>query len=312
MDGNVLVAGDLHGPQHEHLRPRRGHLEHLLVRHRVELARVRDDPWVRGEDAVDVRVDLARRAERGGERDCGGVRASTSERRHVHRVAREALVSGDEHDSTLVERLEDAHGRDLTDLRLRVHRVGDDPGLGAGERDRLVAQIVHGHRDEGARDPLAGREEHVELARVRLLGDLPGELEQPVGRVAHRRDGRDDANAARARLDQSLRDVLDLVGIGDRRAAELHDDGLRATAQRWHSSSGLWLVRHSERRAVRPRVMAGPTPAGVGPASASRWSARRAHDHVRDLLTGYVGYYRPGMRRQERRQEASLRRARSS
>ena len=221
-------ARELDGAQHQHLGPGRRHLEHLLVRDAVELARVRDDPRIGGEDAVDVGVDLAGRAERGGERDRGRVGAAPAERRHVHRVAREALVAGDEDDLAPVERLEHAHGRDLADLRLRVHGVGDDPGLRARERDGLVAEVVHRHRDERAGDPLAGREEHVELARVRLRRDLARELEEPVGRVAHRRDGRDDAHAALARLDEPLRDVLDLVGIGDRRAAELHDDGLGA------------------------------------------------------------------------------------
>ena len=49
----------------------RRHLEHLLVRDAVELARLRDDPRIRGEHALDVRVDLARRAERRRERHGG-------------------------------------------------------------------------------------------------------------------------------------------------------------------------------------------------------------------------------------------------
>jgi hypothetical protein len=69
MDRDVLVAGDLDGAQHQDLRAGGGHLEHLLVRDAVELARVRDDSWVGREDPVDVGVDLARAAERGSERD---------------------------------------------------------------------------------------------------------------------------------------------------------------------------------------------------------------------------------------------------
>ena len=90
MDGHVLVARDLHGSEHEHLRPRRRHLEHLLVGDRVELAGVGNDARVGGEHAQDVGVDLARGTERRGERDRRRVGAATAERCHVHRVAREA------------------------------------------------------------------------------------------------------------------------------------------------------------------------------------------------------------------------------
>ena len=90
--------------------------------------------------------------------------------------------------------------------------VGDDPRLRARERDGLVAEVVHGHGDERTGDALARREQHVELARVRLGRDLARELEQPVGRVAHRRDGRDDADAALARVDEAPGDVLILSG----------------------------------------------------------------------------------------------------
>ena len=63
-----------------------------------ELAGLGDDARVGGEDAGDVRVDLARGAEGGGEGDGGRIRAAAAERRHVHRVAREALEARDEDD----------------------------------------------------------------------------------------------------------------------------------------------------------------------------------------------------------------------
>ena len=101
-------ARELDRAQHQHLGARRRHLEHLLVRHLLELSRLGDDARVGGEDARDVGVDLAGRAERGGERDRGRIGAASAERRHVHRVAREALEAGDEHDPAPVERLDDA------------------------------------------------------------------------------------------------------------------------------------------------------------------------------------------------------------
>ena len=107
--------------------PGRRHLEHLLVRDAVELARVGDDPRVGGEDAGDVGVDLAGGAEGSGQRDRGRIGAAASERRHVHRVAREALIAGDEDDLALRRaRSTTRRRRDLADLRLRVDGVGDD------------------------------------------------------------------------------------------------------------------------------------------------------------------------------------------
>ena len=94
-------------------------------------------------------------------------------------VSREnPLEPGDEHDLLALEGVEDADRRDLADLRPRVHGVGDDPGLRAGEGDGLVAEVVHRHRDERASDALPGREQHVELARVRVRRDAARELEQ--------------------------------------------------------------------------------------------------------------------------------------
>ena len=53
----------------------------------------------------------------------------------------------------------------LDDLRLPVHRVGDDPGLGAGEGDPVAPEVGDRHRDECAGDALADREQ-VEVVGV--------------------------------------------------------------------------------------------------------------------------------------------------
>ena len=176
-------------------------------------------------DAAHVGVDLAvLGAERCGERDRGRVGAAAPERRHVL-VGRHALESGDEDDPVLVERLVDPPRAHVDDLRLAVRRVGDDARLRAGERDRLVAEVVDGHRAERVRDPLADRDEHVELARVGPSRDLRGEVEELVGRVPHRGEDADDAVPRLAHRDESARDVLDLLRVADRRTAELHHDG---------------------------------------------------------------------------------------
>ena len=86
----------------------------------------------------------------------------------------------------------------------------------------VVAHVVDRHRAQRARDPLAGREQHVHLARERALGDLVGAGDEVVGRLAARREHRDDLLAALARGDDPPRGALDVLGLGDRGAAELH------------------------------------------------------------------------------------------
>jgi hypothetical protein len=160
-------------------------------------------------------------AERRRERDRGRVRAAAPERGHLG-LSRDALEAGHEHDPAVVERLVDAPRPHLHDLGLPVHRVGDDAGLRAGEGDRLVAEVVDHHRRERARDPLAHRDEHVELAWVRRGGHPPRQVEQLVGRVPHRGEDADHAIALLTCGDETSCDPLQAVRVADRRAPELH------------------------------------------------------------------------------------------
>ena len=123
MDADAVVARVLDRAQLQHPGAGGGHLEHLLEGDHRQLARVGHDARVGGEDAVDVRVDLAHLgAHGGGERDGGGVRAAAAERRDVLR-GRHALEAGDEHDRVLVERGADAIGPHVEDPGLGVRGV---------------------------------------------------------------------------------------------------------------------------------------------------------------------------------------------
>ena len=134
--------------------PDRRHLEHLLERD--ARGSLRASGTMRGsalKTPAHVGVDLADvGAQRGGERDRRGVRAAAAERRHVERVLRDALEARHEHDLAVVERRADAVGPHLEDARLGVRGVGDDARLRAGQRDRLVAEVVDHHRGQRARD----------------------------------------------------------------------------------------------------------------------------------------------------------------
>ena len=122
-------------------------------------------------------------------------------------------------------------------------RRGDDAGLRAGERARLVAVRGDGDGQQRHRDPLAGGEQHVELAAGRIVGDLAGLVEQFVGGVAHRGDHDDDVVTVLLRGDDPLGDALHVLGGRDGGTAVLLDD-------EGHGSTG-YRRRHRARR-LRP------------------------------------------------------------
>ena len=224
----------------------------------VELAGGRDDARVGGEDAVDVAVDLAHLgAEGGGERDGGGVGRATTQRGDVLGVLGDALEAGDDRDRAGLDRVDDPARRDVDDLGPAVGGVGDHAGLRPGERLRLVAQLGDGHREQRHRDPLAGREQHVELTRRRQRRHLLGEVAQLVGRVAHRRDDHDHVVAGPLGVDDALGDPLDAGRVGHRRAAVLlHDNAHGYLSSCWvdPGRSRARTARRAPLRGTAPRV----------------------------------------------------------
>ena len=208
----------------KHLGAGRGQLQHLLVRDGVELACLGNDARIGREDPLDVGVDLAGvGVECGCERDGRRVRPAPAERRHLE-LGRDALEAGDEHDRAPRKRLVDPLRADLEHLRARVLGVGDDARLRARERDRGVPEVVDRHRGERARDPFTDREQHVELAWVRGRRDLMRQVDEVVGRPAHRREDADDVVPRVARRNEPPRDRLQPFRPGDGCAAELLDD----------------------------------------------------------------------------------------
>ena len=123
---------------------------------------------------------------------------------------------------TLGQGLPQAVAANVEDLGPGMRAVGEDARLRARERAGAVPEVVERHRDQRARDPLAGGEEHVHLARVGPVRDLAGQGHQGVGRLAARRDHGEDVVALLAGVRHAPRHVLDLVRVGDRAAAELH------------------------------------------------------------------------------------------
>ena len=113
-----------------------------------------------------------------------------------------------------------------------MRRVGDDPRLRAGERDRAVPEVVDGHGAQRATHALARGEEHVHLARVRVRRDLVGVRDQPVGLLAAGAEHGDHTVPRLALGHDPLSGALEPLSIGDGGAAELHDHGPVAHPER--------------------------------------------------------------------------------
>ncbi len=148
-----------------------------------------------------------------------------------------ALETRDDDDMARVEMLENLLGRDVEDLRLGVHPVGDDAGLRAGQRNGLHAQPVQGQGGEGDGLLLAGGKENVELARGRVRVDLAGQLDQAIGDARHGRDHDDDPVALLVRGGDARGDIADALGAADGCAAIFLDKKRHGKALRY---SGKW------------------------------------------------------------------------
>ncbi|MNS27702.1 hypothetical protein D3C72_596560 [compost metagenome] len=220
----IELLGVLHRAGVQHLGAEAGELEHLVERDLGQQRGLRHDPRVGGEDAVDVGVDLAHVGfERGRQRHRGGVGAAPAQRADLA-VVGHALEARHHRHEAVGQQLAQAFGLDVGDLGLGVQRLGADARLGARQGNRLVARVVDGHRHQGDRDLLAGGEQHVDLARGGLAGDLVHQVDQLVGGVAHGRHHHHHLVAVRAGPGDPLGHFLNPLGGGDGGPTELLDD----------------------------------------------------------------------------------------
>jgi hypothetical protein len=94
----------------------------------------------------------------------------------------------------------------------------------------------------------ARRQQGVELPLIRLVGQSVRQRQELVRRVAHSREHGHDAVAGLARGGAALGDSVELGGVGDRRAAELHHHEPRGRSGVVDGRDGLVLDgRHAEK-----------------------------------------------------------------
>ncbi len=128
-----------------------------------------------------------------------------------------------------------------------MRRVGDDPHLPAAVAARLDAELEQRHREEADRHLLAGGGDHVELARIGMRLDFPGERDQAIGLARHGRGHDHDLVAGGAPLRDTARDIADALDRAHRGAAEfLNDQRHRAAKYR----KKRWILRDYGHRPV--------------------------------------------------------------
>jgi hypothetical protein len=224
VDGDAALLGELHCLRVQDLGAGFGQLLHLLVRQLEQAPRVRHHARVGGVDALHVAVDLAglgiQRRRQGHRRRVG---AAAAQRGDLLLVG-DALVPGHDDDLAALQLVLHPEGPHLHDARVGVGVVGDDAGLRPREADGRHAAGVERHGQQRHGDALARGEQHVQLAPGGVLGDLLGQGQEVVGRVAHGGDDDHHVLARGLRRRHAVRDLADLVHVRHGRAAVLLDD----------------------------------------------------------------------------------------
>jgi hypothetical protein len=165
------------------------------------------------------------RRERRSHRYCRCIASATAEGRDFPSI-RNTLESGDDNDLAARELVLHPERPHFDDARIDMAIVGDNARLAAGEADRIAAKLADRHGKERHGDALAGREQHVQFAPVRVGRHLLGHREEIVRRVAHRGHDNDDVVRLASRAHDALGDTFELLHVGYAAAAILlNDDG---------------------------------------------------------------------------------------
>ncbi|MDT4849538.1 hypothetical protein FQZ97_836620 [compost metagenome] len=214
--GHLVLAGEFHRADLQHLAAHAGHLQHLFKAHAPEAARFGHDARIGGVDAVDVGVDQALGGlERGGHGHGRGVAAAATQRGDVA-FGVHALEAGDDDDLAGGQVGADAHVVDRLDAGLGERAVGLDRHLPTGVAHRFQTLGLQRNGQQRRRSLLAGGGQHVEFAAVGGGGlarcELPGKAEQAVGLTAHGAGHHHEMVARAVPLGHAFGDVADALG----------------------------------------------------------------------------------------------------
>ena len=213
----------------QHLGADAGELQHFLVRHRLQLARLGDDARVGGIDPVHVGIDVAPvGTDSGRHRHGRGIGPAAAHGGDAPFV-RNALEARDHRDLALAHRRQQAFRIDGFDPRLGMGFDSADRQLPAKPAARLHAHALQREREEPAGHLLPARHDDVVFGRIVKRVRLAREIDQPVGLARHGGDDHRHLVARAVGLGRGLPahdvgDPANALGPGHRSAAEFHHD----------------------------------------------------------------------------------------
>src|SRR6058998_2558732 len=136
----------------------------------------------------------------------------------------DALKAGHDRHDALGQGLPDPLRRDPRDSRLGVPAVGDDADLPTRVGSRLDPAPSQVHGQQGDRDPLAGRQQHVHLALIGRGSDVVRQPHEPVCLAAHRGEHHDKVVTGPPSVRDLLRHAMNPLDAPDGGTAVLLDD----------------------------------------------------------------------------------------
>ena len=210
----------------QHLGAERGHFQHFLEGDAVEPARLRHDARIGRIDAVDIGIDVAAVGlDRGGDGDGAGIRAAAAERRDAPACLVQALKAGDRpRPRRAANPSISSRAVDVDDARRAVRVVGEDRHLPALPRARRNAHVLQHDGQQPGGHLFARGDDGVIFARDRRASRR--RWHQPTSSLVLPDMAETTTATSMAGLDLALdvaRRIADALDIGDRRAAELHD-----------------------------------------------------------------------------------------
>jgi len=217
---HLVLPGELHRADLQHLGAGARHLEHLLEGDCSQAPRLGHQARVGGVDAVDVGIDMALVGlQRRGQRHGRSVGAAAAERGEVaFRI--HALEAGHHHDIAVLQVCTQFFVVNGNDSGFRESGVRQHLHLPAGVAARLDARLHQRHRQQADGHLLAGGGHHVELARVGQRLQLLGQRDQPVGLARHGRRHHHQVMPGGLPLGDAARDIADTLHRADRRPPE--------------------------------------------------------------------------------------------